>query len=181
VTVCALATGLAAQDDGGGGGGGGGGFAGGGSGGGSVRAATRFEQFMSRLKLDNKTQGPQVSAILQEASAQAAPVGQQMVALQNQLVAAILANKTEAELKPIVDGYTDAAAKMTGIETAAFAKIYAMLKPNQQGNAVPAFAMMAGWLQPAPASARGGGRGGAPRGGGGGGGNPGGGGDGGGQ
>ena len=42
------------------------------------------------------------------------------------------------------------------IET--FAKIYAMLKPNQQANAPQAFAIMAGMFQPSPARG-GGGRG----------------------
>jgi hypothetical protein len=151
---------VTAQDEGGGGGGGGGAL--GGEGGGGVRALTKFEQFTNRLKLDKATQVPLVSPILQEAATAGATVGQEMTTLQTQLANALLANKTDAEIKPILDAYTAAAATMTGIETKAFGKIYAMLKPNQQSNAAPAFDMMAGWFQPPPAAA---GRGGARAGG----------------
>ena len=156
-SVFALAAAPVAQDDGGGGGGGG--AFGGAEAGGSVRPLTRFEQFTGKLKIDNRTQAPEVSAILQAAAAEGAPVGQQMAQLQNQLVNAILAQRSEAEITQIVEAYTEAAARMTGIEAAAFAKIYAMLRPNQQGDATEAFALMAGWFQPAAlgAGAQGGG------------------------
>jgi hypothetical protein len=157
--VFAAAAIVTAQDEGGGGGGGGGGAMGG-EGGGSVRAATKFEQFTSRLKLDKNTQVPLVSPILQEAATAGATVGQEMTTLQTQLANALLTNKTDAEIKPILDAHTAAAAKMTGIEASAFGKIYAMLRPNQQGNAAAAFDMMAGWFHAPPAAAgRGGGRG----------------------
>jgi hypothetical protein len=117
---------------------------------------TLSQQFADRLKLDAKTQVPAVQQILSDASKEAAPVGQQMLQLRQQLVNLALANKAE-EMKPVVDAYTVAAARMTGIEARAFAKVYATLKPNQQSNAPQAFAIMAGMFQPA-----------APRGGGGG-------------
>ena len=118
---------------------------------------TPFQQLADRLKLDAKTQVPAVEQILAEASQQAAPVGQQMLQLRQQLVNLALANKAD-ETKPVVDAYTAAAAKMTGIEASAFAKIYATLKPNQQSSAAQAFAIMAGMFQ--PAAPRGGGPGG---------------------
>jgi hypothetical protein len=51
------------------------------------------------------------------------------------------------------------AAQVTGIETKAFAKVCATLKPNQQGKAASAFELMAGMFN-APAGGRGGRRGG---------------------
>jgi hypothetical protein len=157
VSALALAAVLTAQEEGGGGGGA---FAGGAEGGGGIRPPTRFEQFIGKLKMDPKTQGPLVTAMLEEASKDASPIGQEMAKLQNDLVNAILLNKPETEIKAIVDAYTVAAAKMTGLEARTFAKVYALLKPNQQGGAVQAFDLMAGWLQPPPPGGRGGGGGG---------------------
>jgi hypothetical protein len=116
------------------------------------------------LKLDSKTQVPAVEQILSEAAKDAAPVGQQMLQLRQQLVNLALENKP-ADMKPIVDGYAGAAAKMAGIEARAFAKVYATLKPNQQSSASQAFAIMAGMFQPPPPRASGGrgGRGGGQR------------------
>lgn len=108
---------------------------------------TPVQQFAARLKLDAKTQAPAVEQILSDAQKEAAPVGQQMLQLRQQLVNLALANKAE-ETKPVVDAYTAAAAKMAGIEAKAFAKVYATLKPNQQSAAPQAFAIMAGMFQP---------------------------------
>ena len=122
---------------------------------------TPAQQVAERLKLDPKTQVPAVEQIFSEARQEAGPIGQQMLQLRQQLVNLALNNKAD-EMKPVVDAYTAAAAKMTGIETRAFAKIYATLKSNQQSNAAQAFALMGGMFQPpAPsaAGARGGRRG----------------------
>jgi hypothetical protein len=144
-------------------GGGGGGFTAGGEGAGTLRAPNRFEQFISKLKMDSKTQAPQVSALLQEVAKEANPVAAQMSQLQNQLLNAFLQSKPDVEIAPLLDAYTDAAARMTGLEAKVFGQIHAMLKPNQVGGSVQAFDLMAGWLQPPPPSAGrrgGGGRGG---------------------
>lgn len=147
VSVFALVAGLAAQEGGARGFGSGAGEAGG-----SLRAPTRFEQFIGKLKMDSKTQAPLVTAMLQDVAKEASPVGGQMTQLQNQLLNALLLHKSEAELKPILDAHTEAAARMTGLEAKTFSQIYAMLKPNQQSGAVQAFDLMAGWLQPPPPS-----------------------------
>ena len=122
---------------------------------------TPYEQFGDRLKLDAKTQAPAVEAIFAGAQKEAAPVGVQMLQLRQRLVNLVLENKAE-ETKPVVEAYTAAAAKMTAIEARAFAKVYALLKPNQQSNASQAFAIIAGIFQQAapPGGARGGQRGG---------------------
>ena len=164
-TAIAVVAMVAAQDEGGGGGGGGRGGFGGNEAGGAIRALTRFEQFTNRLRLDRE-KVTAVTPILEAAAREGAPVGVEMATLQTQLANAILADKTEAELRPILDAYTAAAATMVGIEAKAFGQIYAMLPPNQKGNASQAFEIMAGWFQPPPGAAggrggRAGGRGGA--------------------
>ena len=139
--------------------GGGGGF-GGAEAGGSIRALTRFEQFTNRLKLSREDRD-KVTPILETAAREGGPVGVEMATLQTQLANAILANKSDAEIKPILDAYTKAAATMVGIEAKAFGQIYAMLPANQRNNAPQAFEMMAGWFHAPPGEAGGrGGRGG---------------------
>ena len=123
-----------------------------------LQQRTPDEQFADRLKLDSKTQIPAVGQILSDAAREAAPIGQQMLQLRQQLVNLALENKP-ADMKPVVDAYAVAAAKMAGIEARAFAKVYATLKPNQQSSASQAFAIMAGMFQP-PAPRGPGGRGG---------------------
>jgi hypothetical protein len=123
-----------------------------------VEPKTALQLFAEKLKLDAKTQVPAVEEILSGAAKEAGPVGQQMLQLRQQLVNLDLAKKADEEKKPVVAAYADAAAKMAGIEARAFARVYAMLKPNQQSGAAQAFAIMAGIFQPAaprPGAARG--------------------------
>jgi len=82
-------------------------------------------------------------------------LAQKMLVLRQQLVNAILTN-APGDTKPLVDAYRAEAAKMAAIEARAFAKVYALLKPNQQSNATDAFALMGGVFEPQGA---GGGRG----------------------
>ena|SRR5215210_9290223 len=126
-----------------------------------VQVKTPYQLFAEKLKLDSKTQVPAVEEILSGAAKEAAPVGMEMLQFRQQLVNLALSNKPD-EMKPVVAAYAAAAAKMTGIEARAFAKVYATLKPNQQSVASQAFAIMAGMFQAqAPGSgARGGQRGG---------------------
>ncbi len=124
---------------------------------------TLFQQFVGRLKLDKKTQLPAVEQIFSQALKEAGPVGEQMIQLRLQLVNATLANKPE-DLESVRDGYMLAAARMTAIEVGAFAKVYAMLKPDQQSRSPEAFAIIAGVFQPpAPRAAGARGRQGAAR------------------
>lgn len=121
------------------------------------------EKMIDRLKLDDKTQAPEVRLVLMDASREAAPVGQKMLELRQRLVNLELQNKPD-EIAAATDAYAAAATEMAGIEARAFAKIYSVLKPNQQVNAPPAFAIMAGMFQ--PSAGRGGGGRGGQRGGG---------------
>jgi hypothetical protein len=121
------------------------------------------EKLIDKLKLDGKTQAPEVRLLLMDASREAAPLGQKMLELRQKLINLELQKKTD-EIASAVEDYTAAAAEMAAIEARTFAKIYAILKPNQQANASQAFAIMAGIFQPAPP--RGGGGRGGQRGGG---------------
>jgi len=115
------------------------------------------EKLIDKLKLDGKTQAPEVRLLLMDASRDAAPIGQKLLELRQRLINLELQKKTD-EIASAVDVYTAAAAEMAAIEARTFAKIYTMLKPNQQANAPQAFAIMAGMFQPSPARG-GGGRG----------------------
>jgi hypothetical protein len=116
---------------------------------------TPFQQFVNRLRLDSRSQLPAVQETFSAALKEAAPVGQEMLQLRQQLVNLALANRRD-EMKPVVDAYAAAAARMTSIETRAFASVYATLKPNQQSAAPQAFAVIAGMFH--PSVPRGGGR-----------------------
>jgi len=123
-----------------------------------ARQETPFEQFALKLKLDDKTQVPAAREIFLAAAQEAGPVGTQVLQARQRILNVALSDNP-AEMKAATDAYTAAAAKMAAIEAAAFQKVYATLKPNQQANAAQAFTLMAGIFQPpAPSGGRGGGR-----------------------
>jgi len=104
------------------------------------------EKMIDRLKLDDKTQAPEVRLLLMDASREATPVAQKILDIRLRLGNLALQNKVD-EMPAATDAYAAAATEMAAIEARAFTKIYAMLKPNQQPNAPQAFAMMAGIFQ----------------------------------
>jgi hypothetical protein len=125
-------------------------------GGESARAMTPFEEFADRLKLDDKTQAPAVRELFNAAASNAAPVGIELLQLRQKLLNMERAGQT-ADTKPVLDAITVASAKMARIEATTFAKVYGLLKPNQQAKAPQAFAQMAGFFQSTPnAGGRGG-------------------------
>ncbi len=142
-------------------GGGGGGFGGGQSGlpTGIDAPRTIPQQLASKLKLD-KTQSPQVDQILTAAASEAGPHVQAMLQARQRLLNAARASRPD-EVKAAQEAYGTAAAQVAGIEASGFAKIFALLKPNQQKEASEAFALMAGLFSTAASGAPGGGRGGA--------------------
>jgi len=146
LTVAALAGPAFAQDEGGGGA-----ASRSGSGSGSGESGlpgdinaprTIPQQFASKLKLDN-SQKPAVDQILTAAANQAAAQAAQMLQAKQRMLNAVL-NKNEEEIKATQQAYASAAAEVARLEAAAFAKVYAMLKPNQQKDAPQAFALLAG-------------------------------------
>ena len=152
-----LAAGLASAQRGGGGdmgsegemGGGGmrgrGGMDAGGMGGGmpgGMRRQTKEELLLEKLKL-NKDQKEEAMKILSAAREKAAPVRDQLTK-GRQVVVSVMLEKREEDVKKLMGDYAIVSAQMTGIEAEAFAKIYALLKPNQQSKAPQAFELMAG-------------------------------------
>ena len=146
--ILALLPGVSAGQEGGGGGGS---FQGGGSGlsdgGLNPRALTPTETFMAKLKLDEKTQVPAAQEILNVAVRDAAPLSNQLLQLRQTLLNAELSKDT-AVIKQAIDAYASAAARLSSVEAQAFAKIYALLKPNQTSKAVEAFELLPVILAP---------------------------------
>jgi hypothetical protein len=166
LVAAAIAAGLACAQGGetmgggmGGGGGmgrgGGGGMGGGmgeGMGGGAMPRAQRQSKadiLADKLKLKND-QKSEVEKILSNANEKAATVRNQ-INQQRQVVAqAMLAKASPEEIKKTLADYATVSAQMTGIESDAFGKIYAILKPNQQAKAAQAFEIMAGMFMGNP-------------------------------
>jgi hypothetical protein len=172
-----LATALAFAQGGGGMGGGGmggGGIGGGGMGGDTggmggrgggrggddmgamprMERQTPFDIFADRLKL-NKDQKAEAQTVLADAMKEFTPLRQQLAQGRVAIAKAMLGGASADDLKKIMDAYTSVVAQETGIETKAFAKVCATLKPNQQGKAAAAFELMAGIFN-APAGGAGG-------------------------
>jgi hypothetical protein len=122
-----------------------------------IEHQTPFDIFAERLKL-NRDQKAEAQTVLVDAMKESAPLRQQLAHSKAAIANAILGGKSEDDLKKIMDAYTSVVAQETGIETKAFAKVYAMLKPNQQGKAAAVFELMAG-IFTAPAGGAGGRRG----------------------
>ena len=121
----------------------------------NARVLTPFEQFADKLKLDEKTQVAPVQEVFGAAQHEAGPLGTEMLQLRQKLLRVDLGETTD-DRKAVLDAYTAAAVKMSGVEARTFAKVYGMLKPNQQGNAAQAFVLMTGIFQPAGGAGRGG-------------------------
>ncbi len=145
----------------GGGMGGGGGMGAGGMGGGAMPRAQRanpVQQFMEKLKL-NKDQKEETVKLLSDEAQKVRPIAEQVTRGRQVIATAMLQNKSEQEMKPLMDAYTSVSAQMTAAEAEVFGKIYATLKPNQQKNAPQAFELLGGIFMPTVASGRSMGRG----------------------
>jgi hypothetical protein len=119
------------------------------------QAQTTFEQFVSRLGLDQRTQLPAAQEVFTAAAQQAAPLNPQMEQLRIRLVNAELARLrtqagADADQQQVLKAYTAAAAEMARIEAQAFGKVYASIKPDQHERAAEAFAIIAGIFVPSP-------------------------------
>jgi hypothetical protein len=114
-----------------------------------MQRQTPFDIFADRLKL-TKDQKTEAQTVLVDAMKESAPLRQQMAQGRAAIANSILGNKSVDDQKKAVDAYTSIVAQVTGIETKAFAKVCAMLKPNQQGKAAAAFEAMAGIFNASP-------------------------------
>lgn len=117
---------------------------GGGMGGGSSDP-TPFEQFVSKLKLDEKKQLPEVEKIFTAAATEAAPISQELIRVRAQMVAAA---DNPAELAKAEAAFTAASARMVAAELKAFKQVQALLKPDQLAKSGDAFVLMAGLFNP---------------------------------
>jgi hypothetical protein len=118
-----------------------------------------FDIFAEHLKL-NKDQKTEALTVLGDALKESGPLRQQLMQAKLDIAKAMLGGASADDLKKTMDTYTSVATQLTGLETKAFAKVCATLKPNQQGKAASAFELMAGmFIAPAGgAGGRGGGR-----------------------
>jgi len=112
-------------------------------GGSATGQAATLQLFADTLKLDEKKQIPAVETIFTEAARAAAPVALEIGKAREKLLAAQLSGNAD-DLTAAKAAYVAAAARMTAIETGAYARVYALLKPNQQAKTADAFALMAG-------------------------------------
>jgi len=116
---------------------------------GSARPAQRqskLEQISDKLRL-NKSQNEQLQNILSKAREEAGPVRAKLLKAREAVAVSMVGGKSQQEIDPLVKAYEATAAEMTGVETQAFTRIYAMLKPNQQSKADQAFELMAGMFE----------------------------------
>ncbi len=104
---------------------------------------SKADQIGDKLKLNAK-QKDQLLDILNAARQQAAPVREEMDKQRADIASALIDGKPKEDVQKLVDGYAAVAGKMTSVEGDAFAKICAMLKPNQQSRSAQAFEIMAG-------------------------------------
>jgi Spy/CpxP family protein refolding chaperone len=144
--------------EGGAGGGGMGSSGMGSSGMGRVQRQSKLDIIAEKLKL-NKDQKDQVQTIFLAAMEESRPIGEQIMRGREAIAGAMITGKSEDDIKKMLDQYAELAAQMTGVETKAFAKVYAVLKPNQQQKAPAAFEIMAGMFGAQMGGGRGRGRG----------------------
>jgi Spy/CpxP family protein refolding chaperone len=108
-----------------------------------VERHSKLDTIAEKLKL-NKEQKDQVQTIFLAALEESKPLGDQIMKARDEIAEAMIAGKSEDDIKKMLDEYSGLAAQMTGIETRAFAKLYALLKPNQQPKAPAVFETMDG-------------------------------------
>lgn len=107
-----------------------------------AQRASRFDQMADKLKL-NKDQKDQAQTIMDAGREAATPLRESLGKARLGIADALVNGKGDDEVKKAEDAYTAEVAKMTGLEAKTFAKIYALLKPNQQSKATQAWELMA--------------------------------------
>lgn len=101
-----------------------------------------FDQFATKLKLD-KDQRAAVETIVDAAQKAMVPAQQKLVEARKDLALAMLDPKSDpGAVAKSTAAYTSLSAQAKAVESAAFGKICALLKPTQLSKAVPAFASM---------------------------------------
>lgn len=112
-----------------------------------MRANTPFEDFVEELRLDTKSQVPPVQQLMIDGAKSANALVAELFKIREALLNVELTNNLEQ--KPAaVQAYQSGAAQMAALEAATFAKVYALLRPNQQSRAPGGFRQMAGFFFP---------------------------------
>ncbi|MBZ5729293.1 MAG: hypothetical protein LAP87_30500 [Acidobacteriia bacterium] len=114
--------------------------------GGMTRRPSRAEQIADRLKL-NKDQKADLQTVLSAAREEALPVMQELLKGRNLMAQAMVAGKSQEAIDPLLKTYVALSAELSAIETRAFAKLCARLKPNQLARAGQAFDLMASMFE----------------------------------
>lgn len=107
----------------------------------SAEPLTKFDQFAAKLKL-NKDQKVEAQSIVDAYTGQAAPLGQRLLKGKQEITAALLGGQSGEALDKVTAGYTDTVEELTTLEATAFAKIVALVKPNQRNKAASAFPLL---------------------------------------
>jgi hypothetical protein len=112
---------------------------------GPARAQSKLDQIADKLKL-NKEQKDELQSIMNGALEAAGPLNQQIQNGRQQIAGAMVNGKDSGDdYTKLIGAYTAVLAQMDTLESTAYAKIYALLKPNQQKNGEQVFTeLMAG-------------------------------------
>ncbi|MFY9724375.1 MAG: hypothetical protein WAJ87_02715 [Bryobacteraceae bacterium] len=116
------------------------------SGGMLAQRQNQLDQFADRLKL-NKQQRAEAETILDAAREAMAPAQQKLLEARRNLAAALIGGQPDDAIDQLTKTYTSLSAQTKAVEANAFAKICALLKPNQQSRAVQNFGLMAQLLE----------------------------------
>ena len=106
---------------------------------------TQYEEFVKKLKLDEKKQLPDVQGIFISAANDASPFEREMSRLRMEM----LEVAADAErLSKLAEAYKSAAARMTSVEVRTMGEVRALLKPNQLEKTAEAFSLIGGIFHP---------------------------------
>lgn len=94
-----------------------------------------MQQFLAEQLNLTEAQKTQAQTIFDQAKTQAKPVADQLRQGRDQMIQAIKAGKSDAELQQIADQQGQLMAQVSGIRAKAFAKFYTLLTPDQKTKA----------------------------------------------
>ncbi len=124
---------------------------------------TKAQVLADKLKLD-KDQRQELQNILMAAVEEVNPLRNQMGQARVQMAGALIEGKGEGAIKQAQDAYGALAAQLAGVEAKTFAKVYALLKPNQQSRATQNYDLLAELFEQSGGRGRGASGGGAGQG-----------------
>jgi hypothetical protein len=111
-----------------------------------VRTPSRYDSLAAKLELD-KDQKKVVRQLFEQFSKEAEPLRQQIAKANHEVFEAVKEGKSDAELSQLVEKQSAVHAKMTVLETRAFAALFKQLDGGQQKRAEEVMPRMAGFFQ----------------------------------